>query len=250
MTDSIFNEYSNYYDLLYSDKDYAGEASYVKELLVNFGINRGELLEFGSGTGKHGRLLATAGYKVHGIERSAEMVAQADLATPGFSCEQGDICEVQLSRRFDAVLALFHVVSYQVTNAQILAVFKNAAAHLRKSGLFIFDFWYTPAVHSLQPSVRIKRAADHHSEITRIAEPDARENENRVDVKYTIYVRDKQSGKIRVHYETHSMRHFTLPEIDLFAQMTGFLRINAEEFLSKAQPSLKTWGVSVTLEKQ
>jgi hypothetical protein len=156
---------------------------------------------------------------------------------------------VQLGRRYDAVLALFHVVSYQVSNAQLQAVFKNAAAHLNQDGLFIFDFWYTPAVYAQQPSVRVKRMADEQVEITRIAEPVIYANENRVDVNYTIYARNKVDGSVQTLQERHPMRHFSLPEIDLLAQMTGFKRIHAEEFLSNAQPSPQTWGVCVTLKK-
>ena len=98
-----FDAYSRYYDLLYRDKDYAAEVVYVADLLERYGVSGLELLEFGSGTGRHGRLLAERGYRVTGIERSAEMVAQA-LPFPGFSCQQGDICTVQLGRTFDAVL--------------------------------------------------------------------------------------------------------------------------------------------------
>ena len=57
MIKSVFNAYSKYYDLLYLDKDYIGEAKYVEKQLKNNGINKGDILEFGSGTGKHGRLL-------------------------------------------------------------------------------------------------------------------------------------------------------------------------------------------------
>lgn len=248
MTNSVFNAYSRYYDLLYQDKDYAGEASYIQDLLCRHGIKKGDLLEFGSGTGKHGRLLAAQGYTVHGIERSADMVAQADIA-PGFTCQQGDICDVELGRRYDAVLSLFHVISYQVSNAQLQAVFKNAANHLKQNGLFTFDFWYTPAVYAQQPSVRVKRMEDDQVEITRIAEPEIYTNENRVDVNYTIYARNKADGSVQTLQEKHPMRHLSLPEIDLLAQMTGFKRVNAEEFLTNAQPSPQTWGVCVILQK-
>lgn len=244
----VFSAYSRYYDLLYKDKDYAGEAAYILGLLYQHGMKQGDLLEFGSGTGKHARLLVTQGYTVHGVERSADMVAQADLV-PGFTCQQGDICEVQLGRRYAAVLSLFHVVSYQVSNSQLQAVFKNAAAHLEQGGLFIFDFWYTPAVYAQQPSIRIKRMADDQVEITRIAEPEIYANENRVDVNYTIYARSKADGIVQILQERHPMRHLSLPEIDLLAQMVGLKRIDAEEFLTNAHPSPQTWGVCVTLQK-
>jgi len=248
MFNSVFNAYSRYYELLYQDKDYAGEVAYVRDLLYRHGINQGDLLEFGSGTGKHGRLLAAQGYTVHGIERSSEMMAQADAA-PGFTCQQGDICTVQLDRTFNGVISLFHVVSYQVSNGLLRAVFQNAAAHLEKGGLFIFDFWYTPAVYAQQPSVRVKRMSDAKLEITRIAEPDIYANENRVDVNYTIYACNNSDGSVQILQEKHPMRHFSLPEIDILAEITDFHRVGAEEFLTKSKPSPRTWSVCVCLQK-
>lgn len=248
MSKDVFNAYSCYYDLLYRDKDYAGEAAYIARLLNRHGIVQGRLLEFGSGTGKHGRLLAEAGYKVHGIERSAEMVRLAERGS-GFTCETGDICTVQLNQRFDAVLSLFHVISYQTTNASLHAVFGRAAEHLESGGLFLFDFWYTPAVNAQRPGVRVKRMADERVEIVRIAEPVIHANENRVDVHYTIFASDRATGTVQTLKETHPMRHFSLPELDLLAELHGFARVDAEEFLTGNEPGESTWGVCVTLTR-
>ena len=166
----VFDAYSRYYDLLYRDKDYEAEADYIAGLLQTYGSGR-ELLEFGSGTGRHARLLAGLGYRIVGVERSPEMVARAEH-TDGFACIQGDICNVHLGRTFDAVLSLFHVVSYQTSNSAVCAVFDRAADHLRPGGLFIFDVWYSPAVYAQRPQVRVKRLADGEVDILRIAEPE------------------------------------------------------------------------------
>lgn len=248
MSEKVFNAYSRYYDLLYRDKDYAGEVAYISSLLTRHGISTGNLLEFGSGTGKHGRLLAAQGYTVHGIELSADMVANAKTA-PGFTCQQGDIACTTIGQQYDAVLSLFHVISYQTSNDQLQAVFANAAAHLHPGGLFIFDFWYSPAVYTQKPVVRIKRMASELVEITRIAEPVIYPNENRVDVNYTIYARDLTAGTVQTLQETHPMRHFSLPEIHLLAEAQGFQPISAEEFLTGATPSESSWGVCVVLQR-
>ena len=244
----VFSAYSRYYDLLYRDKDYVGECDYIQALLAPHVQAKSSLLEFGSGTGKHGCLLAGRGFKVHGVELSADMVAQSS-ATPGFSCQQGDICTIKMGRTYDAVLSLFHVVSYQTSNADVQAVFARAAEHLAIGGIFVFDFWYSPAVYAQQPVVRVKRMADDQMKITRIAEPVSYPNENRVDVNYTIYAQDIASGGVQTMSETHPMRHFSLPEIDLLAAANGFTRINAEEFLSGKSPGSDTWGVCVTLQR-
>jgi SAM-dependent methyltransferase len=248
MSDAVFNAYSRYYDLLYRDKDYVAEAEYIAGLLERFGVSGKRLLEFGSGTGKHGRLLAAHGYEVTGIERSAEMVAQAETAS-GFSCEQGDICTVQLGQTFDAVLSLFHVVSYQTTNDAVQAVFARAAEHLEADGLFVFDVWYSPAVYAQKPVVRVKRMADDELEITRIAEPALHSNENRVDVNYNIFARDIASGAVETITETHPMRHYSLPELDLLAQMNGFAVLRTEEFLTGNSPSEGTWSVCLVMKR-
>ena len=86
----VFDAYSNYYDLLYRDKDSVAEVEYICNLLCRFNICGSDILEFGSGTGKHGCLLAERGYSVTGIERSPEMVALAPVVK-GFTCQEGNI---------------------------------------------------------------------------------------------------------------------------------------------------------------
>ena len=244
----VFDAYSRYYDLLYRDKDYAAESNYINDVLERYEITGVNILEFGSGTGKHGRLLAGRGYQVMGIERSEEMVAQA-LQEDGFSSQQGDIRSVQLGRTFDAVISLFHVVSYQVSNEDVRAVFSRAAEHLQPGGLFVFDVWYSPAVYAQQPEVRVKRLADESIEITRIAEPVAWPNDNKVDVNFTIFARDTNTDACQMLKECHPMRHFSVPEVDLFAENAGFERLVAEEFLSGSEPGVDTWGVCFVLRK-
>lgn len=248
MSENVFFKYSRYYDLLYRDKDYLGECEYVKNLLANYNISSGELLEFGSGTGKHGLLLADNGFKVHGIERSAEMVSLA-LQGNGFSCQVGDIREIDMGRRYDAVLSLFHVVSYQTSNSDLNRVLARAADHLGVGGLFVFDVWYTPAVLGEVPRVRVKRMADEQINIVRLAEPKIHSDSNCVEVNYTIFCTHLETSNTTIMQESHLMRHFSLPEIDLAAQANGFVRRNAEEFLTGKDPSETTWGVCVVLEK-
>lgn len=245
----MFNAYSRYYDLLYQDKDYVGETDYIQTLLGRHGITSGNLLEFGSGTGKHGCLLSERGYKVHGIERSAEMVAHA-AQCDGFTCQQGDICAVHLGRTFSAVLSLFHVVSYQVSNDALFSVFARASEHLMPGGLFIFDVWYSPAVYAQRPEVRVKRMVDDSVEITRIAEPVIYPNDNRVDVSYTVFARDIVTGESSKFTETHPMRHFSIPEMDTLATLCGLERVTAEAFLTGGTPNENTWGVCFVLRKK
>lgn len=134
-------------------------------------------------------------------------------------------------------------MSYQTTNADVSATLASAAEHLPPGGLFIFDVWYSPAVFAEKPAVRIKRLSGEGLDITRIAEPALDPNANRVDVHYTLFVRDTATGACQTLTETHPMRHFSLLELDLLVANAGFERVGAEEFMTGAAPGENTWGV-------
>src|SRR5450432_961599 len=134
-----FGLYAKYYNLLYGDKDYRAEVEYVIKQLKKFAPTAESVLEFGSGTGVHGILLQKAGYTVLGLDRSESMVAEARLK--GFDCQVTDITDFELNKKYDAVISLFHVVSYLTKNAALINTFRNAYKHLNDKGIFLFDVW-------------------------------------------------------------------------------------------------------------
>jgi SAM-dependent methyltransferase len=247
---SNFNQYSRYYDLLYRDKDYQSEANYVLKSLKKYDADIFTMLELGSGSGGHAKYLSDEGIQITGIERSKDMVIEANAkCIANFNSIVGDITDFNLDKKFDAVISIFHVISYLTENKQLINCFKLANKHLKTNGLFLFDFWYTPAVLSLKPETRVKRLEDAKNSVIRIAESVCHHITNIVDVNFEIHVIDKETKELEILHETHPMRHFSLPEIDLLAKMTGFEIVNSEEFLTKNNPDDKTWGVCVVLKK-
>ena len=244
-----FKTYSRYYDLINNDKNYLGEVEYICNLLNKHNSTGKDMLEFGSGTGIHGRMLAEKGFNVLGVELSSDMVRQS-IETKGFKCIQGDIRDLKLSKKFNIVLSLFHVISYQVSNSDLINTFKTASSHLKGGGFFVFDVWYSPAVYAQTPGIRLKCKKNSSMEIIRISEPTMLVNSNQVDVKFKIYAIDHSANSYECFEEIHSMRHFTIPEIDLLAKMSGFKLIQSEEFLTSNSPNSNTWGVCFVLQKQ
>ena len=66
----VFDEYAEYYDLLYKDKDYVAEANYIDGILQKYATGCQKILELGCGTGKHAELLSHKGYEITGIDMS------------------------------------------------------------------------------------------------------------------------------------------------------------------------------------
>ena len=254
---SNFQKYSAYYDLLYRDKDYAAEAEYVARTIRSANSAARSILEFGSGTCRHGRLLAALGFNVRGIERSADMVAMGNAAhaspataTGGsFTCEVGDIRSIRLNQIFDAVIGLFHVISYLTTNDDLLAAFRVAAHHLKLGGVFLFDVWHGPAVLAERPTQRIKNVANERFEVMRTARPEVDTNRNTVKVTYEMQCKDRESGEVARFSEDHMMRYLFPVEIELLAQACGMRVVMTEEFPTSRPPSSSTWSVTYLLEK-
>ena len=256
----VFNSlYASAYDLLYADKDYTGEAAFIQKLVKSHAPQARRLLDLGSGTGRHGMELMGLGYDVVGVELSAEMLAKAQLALDGMASadsgpalpefHQGDIRHARLGSTFDVVTALFHVVSYQTTNEDLKAAMRTAAAHLPTNGIFIFDYWYGPAVLTEKPSVKIKRLQGKDVELVRIAEPTIRLNENLVEVDYEVFVSNSKGENYQSFTEHHEMRYLFLPEIQALADAEGWAVLDSGEWLTGAPPSERTWGVYTVLRK-
>jgi hypothetical protein len=120
---------------------------------------------------------------------------------------------------------------------------------LEQGGLFIFDVWYSPAVYYQRPETRVRRKENEELKATRIAESRVFSDLNVVDVNFEIIITDKKTKNLIAFNETHRMRHFSTPEINLLASTTGFKVVDAHEFLTCNAPSENTWGVTYILKK-
>lgn len=247
----VFDAYARYYDLLYQDKNYAAEAEYVASKIHEHAPQVNHILELGCGTGAHAEHLARGGCSVHGVDISEAMLARAGARKANLKPEVaerlsfslGDVRTVRTNETCDAVISLFHVMSYQTENEDQLAMFATAREHLRPGGVFIFDVWYGPAVLTDRPVVRVKELEDDEVKITRIAVPTLHPSRNLVDVRYRIIVSEKATGHCTEIEETHRMRYLFYPEIEQLASRSGFSVIDAHEWMTGRAPGFDTWGV-------
>jgi SAM-dependent methyltransferase len=228
---SVFGEdYSEYYDLLYADKDYVAEVAFVRDIIQRHKPNARSILDLGCGSARHAVEFARAGLMVTGVERSSDMIARAKDRIGRLSPDlcglltlvEGDATNYAATTRYDVVVSLFHVVSYQTSNNALAGIFRCARLALSASGIFVFDFWYGPAVLTKQPAVRVRRVATPNVRLTRIAEPEHQFDRNVVNIKYTIMTVDQRNGRSEEMVEVHSMRYLFLPEIEMLASQHDF----------------------------
>jgi len=101
----------------------------------------GAVLEFAIGTGRIALPLAARGLPVHGIELSPHMVERL-RSKPGASTIDvtiGDMTTTRVPGSFAVVYLVFNTITNVTTQAEQVAVFRNAAAHLEPGGCFIVE---------------------------------------------------------------------------------------------------------------
>lgn len=241
----VFKDYAYYYNAFYKDKDYKAEARQVDYLLKKYGNDIYKIINFGCGTGRHDMELVKLGYACKGIDMSSLMIeiARMNAQNEGFEIdfEVEDICNYEPDNRYDTVISLFHVMSYQNKNTEILAAFRNARKALDYGGLFVFDAWYGPGVLSDKPVVRVKEVEDSKNRLIRIARPVMHEKENVVDVNYEVLIINKETNKVQTINEVHNMRYFFKPEIEKLLNDAGFELVDLLDCNTLGATSFDSW---------
>ena len=223
MEKSIFGrQYAQAYDLLYQDKDYEAECDIIEEILRCYAEKPIEIiLDLGCGTGNHALPLSKKGYRVTGVDRSYEMIecAQNKIETSLTSLKkiplfmQADIRDLQIDQKFDAVITMFAVLGYQNTNKDLSDTFKTIRTHMKATGIFIFDFWYGPAVLAMGPEKRVKEIPFETGKLIRTASGILDTQNNLCEVNYRI---QRTSGDQLENDSTekHVMRYFFREELE------------------------------------
>lgn len=248
----IFDKYAEYYNLLYKDKDYSNEVIYVEKLIEKYSqIEVKTILDLGCGTGRHDAYFAEKGYKITGVDLSETMLQIAREESNHHGCRylNGDARELELNEQFDNVISLFHVASYQISNDDLKSYFNTAFTHLKPGGVFIFDFWYGPAVLHLKPENREKYMEDESLRVKRITRSVLKPNLNQVEVNFANIIEDKKTNKKSTVKETHNMRYFFLPELGEFLNNQGFIILKAKEWMTDEDLSLNSWNGVIICKK-
>lgn len=241
----VFQDYAYYYNTFYKDKNYTVEAAQIDKLLKRYGTNIKSVINYGCGTGKHDMELMKMGYQCTGIDMSPLMI---DIARDNASEENlpidfsvADIRVFESQKNYDAVISLFHVMSYQNSNEDILSAFQSARKALKKGGIFLFDVWYGPGVLSDKPVVRVKEIEDKENKLVRIARPVMYDKKNVVDVCYEVLITNKQTNVTKVINEVHNMRYFFRPELEKYLKDTGFELLDNIDCNTLGETNFNSW---------
>jgi SAM-dependent methyltransferase len=125
------------------------------DMLAELAGPGGSALELAVGTGRVALPLAERGVRVHGIDLSEAMLARlhAKGGAEQVATTLGDMTSTRVEGSFDLAYLVFNTVANVTTQDGQVAVFANAAAHLRPGGHFVVEVG-VPQLQRLVPSER------------------------------------------------------------------------------------------------
>jgi len=211
------------YDHLMADAPYDRWLAWLEQVWERLGRPR-QVIDLGCGTGTISIPLAKRGYRVTGVDLSAEMLAVAyDKAKQ----EQADVIWVEQDMRelslpaADAVISLCDSLSYLTEEEDVRQTFQRVFAHLKTGGTFLFD------VHS--PYKMLHGFGDqtftlNEEEVSYIWQCFCDPARLEVEHQLTFFIRQENGFYLRVE-EAHAQRAYPPVQMISWLRETGFADI-------------------------
>jgi SAM-dependent methyltransferase len=133
----LYAELARWWPLVSAPEEYAEEAEVFRKALL--GTARRPLrdvLELGAGGGNNASHLKQH-FSLTLVDLSEDMVEVSRALNPECEHVVGDMRDVRLGRRFDAVF-VHDAIDYMTTEADLVALFRTAAIHLHPGGAALF----------------------------------------------------------------------------------------------------------------
>lgn len=133
---------SQYYNLLYSDRDEEEAENFLQRLMAKLNPPAGaRMLDLACGKGRYSRFLAQMGYQVVGLDLSANSIASArKYENAHLSFFQHDMRALFRVNYFDYIFNFFTSFGYFEREEDNLAVLENVYKGLKAGGTFVIDY--------------------------------------------------------------------------------------------------------------
>jgi len=200
----MYDRTASLYDLAYADKDYAGEAVWVRDAIRARLPGARSLLDVACGTGKHLEHLH-GDFACQGLDLNPEFVTIAAGRT-GVNVHCASMDGFDLGREFDAVVCLFSSIGY---SEDLTGAVGSMARHLASDGVLIVEPWLRPD----QWVPGLVHVVDHEADGTRLL----RMTQSGIDGHTSILEMHHlvaSRGGIEHLVETHRMSLFSLSDYE------------------------------------
>jgi len=139
----MFTKSSDFYDLLYSSKNYQKESEVLIDKIKIRKPNAKTILDICCGTAEHHKYLKKE-FKIDGIDLNKEFINIAKKKNPNCKYHISDMVDFELDKQYDILICLFSSIGYVKTFERLTSTLKCFNKHLKNGGLIIVEPWLTP----------------------------------------------------------------------------------------------------------
>ncbi len=142
----MYRDWADVYDAVYSRQGQNEDIPFLVGLVREYG---GPVLEAACGTGRLMIPMAEAGFKVHGIDTSTEMLGMFERKLRGLpagvrkrlSFSVKDMRNFELGRKFRICFIAFNSLYHLQSDGDMMRFFRCVNRHLEDGGVFIIDIF-------------------------------------------------------------------------------------------------------------
>ena len=228
MKSTAYTNLAKWFEYLNDDCDYEKWSQYLIAKLKNYPCTTG--LDIGCGAGWFTRAFEKQGYKMVGMDSSAEMLdtAQQTALKTGVRSEYilGDITAKKPQKKFDFVTAINDCVNY-IPKEKLPVAFKNIASALKKNGVFLFDI---SSKRKFDKKIANTVSVDDRDEVTYLSFNSVQGDT--VTMEVTVFEKQKD-GSYNRGDEMHTQYIYEEAEIETALKNAGFSLVNIEGHLGE-----------------
>ena len=212
--------------------------NYLAELLQEYDIEDGLVLDLGCGTGSLTEILATKGYDMIGADGSAEMleIAMEKKAQSGHDILYllQDMREFELYGTVRAVVSVCDCVNYITDEKELEQVFRLVNNYLDPEGIFIFDF---NTEYKYKEILGEQTIAEDREDCSFIWDNYYYEDENMNEYELTLFIKEQDSNLYRKYQEMHYQKAYTLDAMRELIEWSGLEFVTAYDAYTRKAPT-------------
>lgn len=233
-----YTSFAEVYDTFMDNVPYEEWAEYLTELLQEYDIEDGLVLDLGCGTGSLTEILATKGYDMIGADGSAEMleIAMEKKAQSGHDILYllQDMREFELYGTVRAVVSVCDCVNYITDEKELEQVFRLVNNYLDPEGIFIFDF---NTEYKYKEILGEQTIAEDREDCSFIWDNYYYEDESMNEYELTLFIKEQDSNLYRKYQEMHYQKAYTLDAMRELVEWSGLEFVTAYDAYTRKAPT-------------
>lgn len=225
------------YDHLMEEVDYEAWVDYIEHFIEkNNPPKNNQILELACGTGNITVPLKKRGYEITAIDRSLEMLSQAQQKAADLKLKidfyQQDMMNLEIQERYNTILCLCDGVNYILDIEDLQAFFRNVFDQLKEDGVFIFDI---STYYKLGKILGGNTYGEDLGDLTYLWENYFCEKDETVEMDLTFFQLNR-AGLYEKHKEFHVQKAYRHQAMLSLLKEIGFSTVESYHELSFDQP--------------